>query len=347
MRAFITGGLGFIGKHLCKKLLDLGHEIVAFDDQSSSADDAEELILDSAEDPDRFTSICGSVLDYQRMEHVIRENQPDVIFHLAASLGVQNIIDNQLEMLETNVAGTKNVLELAAEKVIPAFIASSSEVYGKSSRVPFKEDGDLLLGSTGVSRWGYAASKILDEFHALAYWREERLPVVVGRFFNISGPGQMPESGMVIPKMVEAALNSRPLKVFGDGSQRRCFCHVDDAVDAMCSLMLPNLDSRKNSKTVLPFGQVFNIGNPRNEISMLELAQKIVRITKSSSQIETIPYSKVFQAGSFEDMNLRIPDISKIQSFIGFQPERSLEQIVEDSSAAFRDQLVYRPENCV
>lgn len=216
-RVLVTGGLGFIGKHLCKKLLELDLQVVCLDDESSSTDDAKDFINTSARERGQLEFVCGSILDCGLVSRLMQSGI-SVVFHLGAKLGVKNIIDNQLEAIETNVIGAHNVLEAAFDARAPVFIASSSEVYGKSQKMPFKEDMDLTLGSTSVARWSYAGSKILDEFEALAYWKENGLPAVVGRFFNIVGPGQSPGSGMVIPKMVEAALAGRPLKVFGDGS---------------------------------------------------------------------------------------------------------------------------------
>lgn len=326
-RVLVTGGLGFIGKHLCKKLLELDFQVVCLDDESSSSSDAEDFIADSAGEKGQFSFVCGSVLDHGLVSSLVQSGI-STVFHLAAKLGVKNIIDNQLEAIETNVVGTHNILEAASSAKVPTFVASSSEVYGKSAAMPFVEDSDLVLGSSSVQRWGYAASKILDEFEALACCRENKLPIIVGRFFNIVGPGQLPESGMVIPKMVEAALRSRPLEVLGDGFQRRCFCHVDDCVDALVKLMLP-----EKPRSDL-YGQIFNIGNPKNEISMLELAEKIKSKTGSMSEVKIIPYSEVYAPGTFEDMKRRLPSVAKIESAVSWSPSRSLDEIISDTVIA-------------
>ncbi len=335
-RVLVTGGLGFIGKHLCKKLLELGLHVTCLDDESASTEDAKEFIEGNDQHSSQFSFVCGSVLDKSLLLRLLREDDIDLVFHLAAKLGVKNIIDNQLEMLETNVLGTHNVLEAVSSTSteIPVFIASSSEVYGKSDAVPFTESSSLMLGPTSVARWGYAASKILDEFEALAFWHESRLPVVVGRFFNIVGPGQPPESGMVIPKMVEAALDGRPLEVLGDGLQRRCFCHVDDCVDALASLMMVSSSScYPHSIHSSLFGEVFNIGNPENEVTMLDLALKTKSIVGSRSEVKLVPYSEVYSPGSFEDMRRRVPSISKLEEALGgWRPTKTLDDIVTDAA---------------
>lgn len=322
-KILVTGGLGFIGKHLCRKLLQLGFEVICLDDESASTDDAEDFILKNNINFSKFKLVCGSILDNSLLTNLICQNV-DLIFHLAAKLGVKNIIDNQLEMLETNVDGTKNVLDLASSFRIPTFVASSSEVYAKNEEVPFKEDSDLKLGSPNISRWGYAASKILDEFQALANFRECQLPVVIGRFFNIVGPGQSPESGMVIPKMISAALEGKPLCVLGDGQQRRCFCHVDDCVQALCSLMLNDEVFKK------AYGQIFNIGNPKNELSILQLASKIKDDFFQNIEIELRPYQEIYQLGTFEDMARRIPDINKIKQIASWKPLKTIDRILKD-----------------
>lgn len=320
-RILVTGGLGFIGKHLCKKLLSLGFNVVSLDDESSSTDDAPDFILKKCKTPERFKSICGSILDKSLVTSVMSQNI-DLVFHLAAKLGVENVIENRLETLETNILGTMNVLEAASQFKIPIFVASSSEAYGKSEDIPFKEDQNLTLGPSSVSRWGYAASKIIDEHEALACYEEEGLPVVVGRFFNIVGPGQPPESGMVIPKMISAAQSGSPISVLGNGQQQRCFCHVSDCIEALCKLML----SQKSEV----YGQIFNIGNPSNEISMLELGKMIKETEQSSSELELKDYAEVFKDGSFEDMARRMPDIEKIKNAVAWKPKKSLQRILVD-----------------
>ena len=319
-RILVTGGLGFIGKHLCKRLLELGYTVISLDDECASTDDAPSFILDKCKTPERFRQVCGSILDNALVQSVMSQSV-DLVFHLAAKLGVENVVKNRLETLETNVLGTMNVLEAASQFKIPTFVASSSEVYGKSEVIPFKEDSNLILGPSSISRWGYAASKIMDEHEALANYEEDGLPVVVGRFFNIVGPGQPPESGMVIPKMISAAQNGNPIRVLGDGQQQRCFCHVTDCVDAICKLMLPQDDK--------VYGQIFNIGNPHNEITMLDLGKLIQKIYSAPS-VELVPYNEVFKDGSFEDMARRVPDIKKIEKAVGWKPKKHLYAILAD-----------------
>ncbi len=320
-RILVTGGLGFIGKHLCKRLLDLGYIVISLDDESASTDDAPDFILDKCKTPERFRQVCGSILDISLVQGVMSQSV-DLVFHLAAKLGVENVVKNRLETLETNVLGTMNVLEAASQFKIPTFVASSSEVYGKSEVIPFKEDANLILGPSSVSRWGYAASKIMDEHEALARYEEDDLPVVVGRFFNIVGPGQPPESGMVIPKMISAAQEGSPIRVLGNGQQQRCFCHVADAVEALCKLMLS-----QDSKV---YGKIFNIGNPKNEITMFELGKLIQEVYSSTSRLELVPYNEVFKDGSFEDMARRVPDIKKIEEAVGWKPKKHLHMILAD-----------------
>ena len=338
-RILVTGGLGFIGKHLCKRLLELGYTVISLDDECASTDDALDFILDKCETPDRFRQICGSILDSALVQSMMSQSV-DLVFHLAAKLGVENVVKNRLETLETNVLGTMNVLEAASQFKIPTFVASSSEVYGKSEDIPFKEDSNLILGSSSISRWGYAASKIMDEHEALARYEEDDLPVVIGRFFNIVGPGQPPESGMVIPKMISAAQDGSPIIVLGDGQQRRCFCHVDDCVEALCSLMLDNDTLFKKA-----VGQIFNIGNPNLETSILDLALKIQREFFPGCQIEFKSYAEEYQAGMFEDMNQRIPSVEKIYKASKWKPIRSLDDILKDESEWL--ERIGEKESCV
>lgn len=320
-RILVTGGLGFIGKHLCKRLLEFGYDVVCLDDASSSTDDAEDFILQGSLKNAKFKLVVGSILDRSLLSNLVCQNV-DLVFHLAAKLGVENVVKNRLETLETNVLGTMNVLEATSQFKIPTFVASSSEVYGKSEVIPFKEDANLTLGPSSVSRWGYAASKIIDEHEALARYEEDDFPVVVGRFFNIVGPGQPPESGMVIPKMISAAQEGSPIRVLGNGQQQRCFCHVADAVEALCRLMLS-----QDSKV---YGKIFNIGNPKNEITMLDLGKLIQEVYNSTSRLELVPYNEVFKDGSFEDMTRRVPDIKKIEEAVSWKPKNHLHMILAD-----------------
>jgi UDP-glucose 4-epimerase len=242
----------------------------------------------------------------------------DVVFHLAAAVGVRLIVESPVRTIETNIRTTEVVLNQAGKKKKPVFIASTSEVYGKGTDLPYKEDGDLTLGSTLKGRWSYACSKALDEFLAIAHWKERQLPTVIGRLFNTVGPRQTGRYGMVIPSFVAQALAGRPITVYGDGSQQRCFCHVSDVVRAMADLM-----ERDDV-----YGEVFNIGS-EDEVAIIELANRVKEATASSSEIELVPYDEAYEAG-FEDMQRRIPDTTRIREQIGWEPTKSLDQILAD-----------------
>jgi UDP-glucose 4-epimerase len=242
----------------------------------------------------------------------------DVVYHLAAAVGVQLIVESPVRTIETNVHCTEIVLAQASKKKKPVFVASTSEVYGKSRDLPYREDGDLMLGPTVRGRWSYACSKALDEFLAIAHWKERKLPTVVGRLFNTVGPRQTGRYGMVIPNFVRQAVADEPLTVFGDGTQSRCFCHVSDVVRAIADLM------RRDDA----YGEVFNIGADE-EISILDLAREVQRMTESKSEITIVPYEEAYEPG-FEDMQRRIPDTSKIRSLLGWHPTKSLEEILSD-----------------
>jgi len=242
----------------------------------------------------------------------------DVVYHLAAAVGVQLIVESPVRTIETNVHCTEIVLAQASKKKKPVFVASTSEVYGKSRDLPYREDGDLMLGPTVRGRWSYACSKALDEFLAIAYWKERKLPTVVGRLFNTVGPRQTGRYGMVIPNFVRQALADEPLTVFGDGTQSRCFCHVSDVVRALADLM------RRDDA----YGEVFNIGADE-EISIVDLARQVQRMTESKSEITIVPYEEAYEPG-FEDMQRRIPDTSKIRSLLGWHPTKSLAEILSD-----------------
>jgi UDP-glucose 4-epimerase len=245
-------------------------------------------------------------------------DEADVVYHLAAAVGVELIVDSPVRTIETNVHCTEIILTLANKKQKPVFIASTSEVYGKSDRLPFREDGDLLLGPTFKGRWSYACSKAIDEFLALAYWKEKKLPVVIGRLFNTVGPRQTGRYGMVVPTFVRQALADEPITVYGDGSQRRCFCHVGDVVTALADLM------RRDDA----HGQVFNIGSSE-EVSILDLAVRVRELIGSGSEIKTIPYDDAYEEG-FEDMPRRVPDTTKLRDLLGWRPTRSLDEILSD-----------------
>lgn len=312
MRILIAGGAGFIGGHLTDELLRRGYKVSILDDLSTGRP---EIIQRHSANPN-FSYCIDSVNNESTvtrlMEHV------DQVYHLAAAVGVRLVIENSVKSMETNVLGTEILLRVAASKQTPIFIASSSEVYGTRNDVPFREDDPLVMGVTSSTRWSYACSKALDECMAFAYHRERGLPVVVGRLFNTAGPGQTGRYGMVLPNFVRQALEGRPLTVFGDGEQSRCFCHVHDTVRALVGLM--------HEKTCV--GQLFNIG-ATDEISMAELARKVLHKTQSKSLIEVVPYITAYGA-AFEDMRRRVPDTRKIEHYIGWRPTLTLDQLIED-----------------
>jgi UDP-glucose 4-epimerase len=308
MRVLITGGAGFVGSHLADALLAAGHEVTAFDNLSTgSIDNIEHLKTHP-----RFRYTIESVQN----EPVVAEqiDRCDVVFHLAAAVGVKKIVEEPVHTIENNVHGTEVVLRHANKKKRLVVVASTSEVYGKSVDVPFHEDADLVMGPTSKHRWAYACSKAIDEFLALAYWKEKKLPVIVIRLFNTVGPRQTGQYGMVIPTFVRQALAGQPITVFGDGTQRRSFTYVGDVVAGLIGLM-------NEPKAV---GQVFNIGNGE-EISMRALADKIKAMTGSTSEIVTIPYDQAYEAG-FEDMPRRVPDITKIRRLVGYEPKVQLDE---------------------
>jgi UDP-glucose 4-epimerase len=312
MRFLITGGAGFIGSHLADELLSRGHRVHVLDDLSTgSIDNIEHL-----KGRDEF----GYTIDSATNEPMVAElvDAADVVYHLAAAVGVELIVESPVRAIETNVHATEVLLAQASKKKRPVFVASTSEVYGKSAALPFTEDGDLVLGSTDTGRWAYACSKAVDEFLAIAYWKERGLPTVVGRLFNTVGPRQTGRYGMVIPRLVRQSLAGEPLTVHGDGRQSRCFCHVQDVVRALADVM--------SGEDV--YGQVFNVGSSE-EISIIELAERIRAASGSESEVRLIPYSEAYEAG-FEDMQRRIPDTSKIREAIGWEPTRTLDEIIAD-----------------
>ena len=311
MRVLITGGAGFIGSHLSDAYLQRGDEVFIVDDLSTGSIDNIRHLKDNP----RFHYTIDNVHNTQVTAELV--DQCDVIFHLAAAVGVKLIVESPVRTIETNVHGTEVVLSLANKKKKKVLIASTSEVYGLSTEVPFREDGNLVMGATTKGRWSYACSKAIDEFLALAYWREKKLPTVVVRLFNTVGPRQTGQYGMVIPTFVKQALAGRPITVYGSGKQTRCFCHVGDVVGALMKLM-------DDQETV---GEVFNVGS-NQEITILDLAKKVKELTKSESEIVLVPYDEAYEEG-FEDMPRRVPDITKINQLVGFLPEMTLEGILQ------------------
>ena len=315
----ITGGAGFIGSNLSRYLLNKGHKVIVIDDLSTGF---YENIKD-LEKNDAFKFYLESVLNEEILEKIIPE--VDAIFHLAAAVGVEYIINNPLKSIEINVKGTENILKLAHKYRKKVLITSTSEIYGKNDKNSLKEDDDRILGTTTINRWSYSNTKALDEFLALAYFREKKLPIVIVRLFNTTGPGQVGDYGMVVPRFIKQALLNKPITVYGDGTQTRCFTHIDDVVEALTKVM-------ENKKCE---GEIFNIGNP-DEISIYDLAKLIIKMTNSSSDIIKIPYENVMGA-NFEDMKRRVPDISKIKSFIDWEPKRKLKNIIEDIIAYLKN----------
>jgi UDP-glucose 4-epimerase len=308
MRTLITGGAGFIGSHLADRLLADGHTVFVLDDLSTGSFDN----IAHLKGLPGFHYTIDSVLNERVLAELV--DQCDTVYHLAAAVGVRLIVEAPVRTIETNVHGTEVVLKQAAKKGKLVLIASTSEVYGKSTDVPFREDGDLALGATGRHRWAYACSKALDEFLALAYWKEQKLPVVIVRLFNTVGPRQTGRYGMVVPTFVLQALAGEPITVFGDGTQTRCFTAVSDVVSALVSLP-------REPRAV---GGVFNIGNT-DEITIRQLAERVKALTGSPSPIVTVPYDEAYEAG-FEDMPRRVPDISRIAALIGYQPRVDLDE---------------------
>ena len=310
MIALITGGAGFIGSHLAERLLEDGHEVMVLDNLSTGSIDN----IAHLKSAPGFSYAIDSVTNEPLLAEMI--DRSDVVFHLAAAVGVKLIVEQPVHTLETNVHGTEVVLKHASKQKKLVFIASTSEVYGKSVDVPFREEADLVLGPTAKHRWAYACSKLIDEFLALAYWKERKLPVVIVRLFNTVGPRQTGQYGMVLPTFVRQALAGQPITVFGDGTQSRSFTYVGDVVDALVRL----------AGEPRAVGDVFNIGST-SEVTIQDLAERVKKMTKSASAIVNIPYDVAYEAG-FEDMPRRVPDITKIQSLVGFAPKLGLEDII-------------------
>jgi UDP-glucose 4-epimerase len=325
MHYLITGGAGFIGSHLSERLIADGHRVTVIDDLSTGS----VRNIRGLKDREGFRYFIETALNRPVMAELVDE--ADAVFHLAAAVGVKLIVESPVRTIETNVKATEMVLEFANKKKKKVFIASTSEVYGKSAAVPFREDGDLVLGPTFKGRWSYACSKAIDEFLALAYWKEKKCPVVVARLFNTVGPRQTGRYGMVLPTFVRQALEGKPITVYGDGTQTRTFTHVTDVVGALAALM-------EEPRAV---GEVFNVGG-REEISILDLAQRVKDRTRSSSSIRLIPYGEAYEEG-FEDMPRRAPNLDKIRALIGYEPRLSLDRAIDDVAAYIRTGAVETP----
>ena len=315
MKYLITGGSGFIGSHLAERLLVQGHSVTIIDNLSTGSDNNLLKVKKNIE----FHH--GNVLDKPLMEKLIAAS--DYVVHLAAALGVLNIVNKPLESLKTNIQGTEVVLEACEKSNKPVLIASTSEIYGKNDKVPLNEEDDRIVGHPLKSRWSYSEAKAVDESLAYFYYLEKKLPVRIVRFFNTVGPRQVGHYGMVVPRFVTAALKNDPISVYGSGEQIRCFCHVDDAVNALLIVMA-------SEKAI---GQVFNVGN-NQQISIEGLAQKIIEITGSKSKIIKVPYAQAYPEG-FEDMQRRVPDISKIKNVLGWSPQKGLDQVIKDIVAFY------------
>lgn len=312
MRYLLTGGAGFIGSHLSDELLRRGHEVYVIDDLSTGSIHNIQHLKGNP----KFHYVIDTVNNVPLMAELV--DGADIIYHLAAAVGVKLIVESPVRTIETNIRCTEVVLELANKKKKPTFVASTSEVYGKSDQFPFREEGDLVMGATSKGRWSYACSKAIDEFLAIAYWREKKLPTVVGRLFNTVGPRQTAQYGMVVPTFVKQGLAGKPITVYGDGTQSRCFTHVRDVVLALADLMLHEE----------AYGQVFNIGND-HECTITELAQKVRDATGGKSELHYIPYNEAYEAG-FEDMQRRVPSTDKIHALLGWKPTVTLPQIIQD-----------------
>jgi UDP-glucose 4-epimerase len=318
LRYLITGGAGFIGSHLTERLLDRGDRVVLLDNLSTGSMENIRHLKSS----ERMEYHLDNIENRQLVAELV--DDADVVVHLAAAVGVKLIVESPVKTIETNVNGTQMILEAACKKKKLVLTASTSEVYGKNTNVPFTEDADLVLGPTTKGRWSYAASKALDEFLALSYWKEKKLPVIVVRLFNTVGPRQTGRYGMVLPNFVKSALDNTTISIYGSGKQSRCFCDVRDTVEGLIRLM----DTERS------IGEVINVGNTE-EVSIEELAQRVKERTGSSSPIEYVPYDKAYEPG-FEDMMRRVPSVEKLQALTGFRPKTSLNEIIDRVSLFFQ-----------
>jgi UDP-glucose 4-epimerase len=313
MKALVTGGAGFIGSHLCETLLSQGHHVTAIDDLSTGS----HTNIAHLETNPNFQLVVDTVLDATLMNQLIREC--DVVFHLASAVGVQLIIDEPTRTIQTIVEGTRVVLDASRRYRRPVLITSTSEVYGKGSKIPFAEDDDIVLGPTSTRRWLYASAKMLDEFLGLAHWYETRLPVIIVRLFNTVGPRQVGQYGMVLPRFVQKALANEPLTVYGDGQQARCFCHVSDAVSALIQL----------GQCKDAYGKVVNVGS-EDEISIVDLAKTVIQMTGSKSDITYLSYEQAYTQG-FDDMRRRVPDLGRVKGLIAYQPQYNLAGVIQST----------------
>lgn len=325
MRFLITGGAGFIGSHLAERLLSRGDRVVLLDNLSTGS-------MDNIRHLKSFEGMeyhLDNIENRQLVAELV--DDADAVIHLAAAVGVKLIVESPVRTIETNVNGTQRILEAACKKRKLVLTASTSEVYGKNTNVPFHEDADLVLGPTTKGRWSYAASKALDEFLALSYWKEKQLPVIVVRLFNTVGPRQTGRYGMVLPNFVQAALDNSTISIYGDGKQSRCFCDVRDTVESLVRLI----------DTAHSIGEVVNVGNTE-EVSIEELAQLVKQRTGSKSAIEFVPYDKAYEPG-FEDMMRRVPCVDKLEALTGFRPRTPLTEIIDRVAAFFQQKAVSIP----
>lgn len=316
-KALITGGAGFVGSHLAEQLLECGYQITILDDLSTGSFDN----VAHLESRDDVSLIIDTVFNESLMEDLIRSH--DVVFHLASAVGVKLVIEQPVKTIQTIVGGTEIVLRYCSRFRKRVLITSTSEVYGKGTSIPFREDDDVVTGATSKHRWAYACSKALDEFLALAHWRETRLPVAVVRMFNTVGPRQTGKYGMVVPRFVQAAMQNEPITIHGDGQQSRCFGHVTDVVEALVTII----------ETPKCYGQVINVGN-HQEISITDLARRVIELTNSQSELIYIPYDQVYGDG-FEDMQRRVPCIERLKALAGHEMKRDLDTIIRDVQASF------------